>query len=166
MLKDIHGRDINLPFPGSVTADIRGLETLLQRPHFEGAQAEYERRRRQRKRTSFYAFWEGPANLEQLARHLGRAVQYEFFYRTWSQTAHGEDLSRQLVGEGGVPGVEVFRNPKDVKFMYNSSFTFGLATIRLLLTRYRPEEVDGGTMERWYRREVRTTYLKLLEDNE
>lgn len=166
MLKDIHGRDIRLPFPESIPNELDSLQRLLEKPHLQEAAAEYDRRARDGKSRLFYSFWGGPANLEQLARLLGRPSQYEFMYREWSQTMHAEDLTRQLVARNGEPAVEVFRNPKDVKSIYNFSFTFGLATIRLLLERYRPGEINGGAMERWYRREVRSTFLKILGDNE
>ena len=77
-------------------------EALLQKPEFKDIQFEYLKTKKKFKRRSFnwYAMYDGPRNIEKLANHLKQSLQYEFFYRKYSDNVHGTDLIKGLARSG------------------------------------------------------------------
>jgi hypothetical protein len=72
------------PLPqDQVEAGIERMEKLLSREQFEAIQSEFAKHRRELR---WYALFGGPSNLRDLARHLGRPVQYDVLYRQWYST--------------------------------------------------------------------------------
>ena len=77
-------------------------ESLLKKPEFQEIQFEYLRTKKATKGRSFnwYAMYNGPRTVEKLANHLKQSVQYEFFYRKYSENVHGTDLIKGLARYG------------------------------------------------------------------
>ena len=160
--RDKFGAGIKLPELPDAAERVEKLERLLKKPHLQEAALERERLRSSRKgEPAFYSYWGGPSSVQQLARHLGSGGQYEILYRTWSRTAHGFDLGRQLTEANGVAGVRVFRDPEDIHNAYSLAISFGLQTIRAILGHYRSNEIESGSFARWYDREIRNVYRAL-----
>jgi hypothetical protein len=153
--KDTVARSLTIPAVPDLLERRDGLRRVLRRPHFEDAAKEYYRLRALRRHPAFHAFWGGPGDTQQLARHVGRGAQYEILYRTWSSTAHGLDLSRQLTSKDGEAAVRVFRDPEELATSYTLAISFGLETMRAVLNHYRPAELQNGSFARWYRGEVK-----------
>lgn len=148
--KDKVGSSIQLPTEPEAEKKVQALTKLFAKAHLKEAAEEHERLTGiGRKNPPFYSFWGGPTDVQQLARRLGRGAQYEILYRTWSLTAHGTDLGRQLTQEDGVAAIRVFRDPEDIATTYSLAISFGLETMRALLTYYRPDELEGS-FARWY----------------
>lgn len=158
---DRTGAAISIPVVQDIAQQIAGLQKLLVKPHLQGAAAEYEALKKKGRVPPFYGFWGGPRTIEQLARHLKRGAQYQILYRTWSRTTHGLDLERQLTGKDGQAAVTVFRDPSDIAGAYSLAISFGLETIRAILSHYRPDELAGASYARWYASTVRPAYMAL-----
>jgi hypothetical protein len=155
------GAAISIPVVHDIKQRIASLQKLLDKSHLRAAAAEYVALKKKGRVPPFYGFWGGPRTVEQLARHLKRGGQYEILYRTWSRTAHGLDLERQLTGNDGQAAVRVFRDPSDIATAYSLAISFGLETIRAILSHYRPDELAGGSFARWYANTVQPAYMAL-----
>jgi hypothetical protein len=159
---DRFGAGIKLPELPDAATRVEGLERLLNMEHLREPAIERERLKSRRNgEPPFYSHWNGPSNVQQLARYLGNGGQYEVLYRTWSRTAHGFDLGRQLTGTDGVAAIGVFRNPEEIHNSYSLAISFGLSTMRAMLSHYRPSEIESGSFARWYAREIRQVYQAL-----
>jgi hypothetical protein len=160
--KDNVARELSIPDVPDLQERIAGLRRVLKKPHLREATDEYDRLHELRKHPPFHSFWGGPGDTQQLARHLGRGAQYEILYRTWSATAHGLDLSRQLTSQDGQAAVRVFRDPAELASTYTLAISFGLEGMRALLKHYRPDELRGAAFSRWYSDEVKPTLDELV----
>lgn len=137
---------------------------LLAEPHLSHANDEYERTcDRLNKNPPFYALWNGPRSLEQLATVLGRLAEYDVMYRQWSNTAHARDPPRQLREADGQPAFERLRSGEKLDGTYLHSINFGLTAIRLLLGHYRPDELRTFYSQ-WYTEKIRPGYMRLDRD--
>jgi hypothetical protein len=152
----------NLEFPEVVFGEQEraDLRSMLDEPHLRLAAAEYERVRGIMRRTpEFYALWDGPRDLEQLARRLGRSAFYEIMYRSWSGTAHANDLARQLRHINGEPAIAPLRDGTELVSSYAHAIYLGLQAIEVGLTKYRFDELKSFWT--WYRNKVSPVYKRL-----
>jgi hypothetical protein len=157
---DHAGKEIALPTVSNLASDRSAYVALLDASHLRAAAEEFVRVRTASKRIpKFHALWGGPGDIEQLARHLGKAGQYEVLYRYWSAIAHGELLGRQLGDVNDEPAVTALRNATEMKNVYSHAFSFGFDAANAILKYYRVEEVDGRTRRDWYKNRIRPAYL-------
>jgi hypothetical protein len=124
------------------------IHRLLAKPHLAPIDAKY----RALKTRVWYAINGGPKSLDELAKRLNRAPEYELFYRMWSATAHAEDLipfirgSRvddQIVGH--------VRHPDTIYAVARYAPMFMLNAKLRMLAMYR----SGESIQGWYRREIK-----------
>lgn len=128
------------------------LEDLLKKQYFKDIEEEFVRYQKLRhRRASWYQLFDGPANLRELARYVGRHAQYDFLYRRWSAVTHANDLSRFAKTR--------LRDPDAVNNVAVFASYFILAATRLLLKKFRPGEEQS--LRNWYLREVRDSFRTL-----
>jgi hypothetical protein len=108
----------------------------------------------------WYSAFEGPANLRELARALGRLVEYDLQYRRWSSAVHGSDADLYLVGNGKDQGYfRVIRDPQDLARAAWWAVGLLLRTTRTMIDSYRP----GEKLQNWYLGDVREAWNRLAE---
>lgn len=151
---------IVVPVIGDAEQQTVGLRQLLEAPHLKDASMEYERARGTKTTIDFYALWEGPRTVEQLARRLGRSGQYEVLYRWWSLTVHGVDLKRQLRIADGTAGVQPLRSGEGLKDTYSFALYFCLEGMRAVLGYYRPDELTSS-FSRWHEMHMQSVVRRL-----
>ena len=152
---DIIARTVEFPPAVEAKNAIANLRSLLIRPHIEPIEVEF---------TSFrgtprwHQLFGGPTNLADLAIRLNRRAQYEILYRTWSRTAHGQDLlpfiDRTPEGE---PSIGRLRDPEMLKEVASYAAHFLLESTCHTVGKFRP----GETFQHWYTREVQERYMRL-----
>jgi hypothetical protein len=87
--------------------DVAQLRELLANPELENI----EERHRRHPRQKWYSMFDGPKNLYKLAKRVGMLSSYELFYRPWSTTVHGTDVSRLLDGKGDFQELRYLEEP-------------------------------------------------------
>lgn len=134
------------------------LKSGLAQPGYAEAYAEYQRLST-RRAAQWYQLFDGPNNLRELAREVGREGAYEVLYGEWSILGHGKDaLLRHLVeGQAGGPAVRPIRNPESIPQTVSQSVSFALEATRLMIEKYRPGELPRHS--EWYIREIRTLWF-------
>jgi hypothetical protein len=149
---------ITLPSPTDARKAITNLQSMLNKPHIQPIESEYQSHRR---RPKWHQLFGGPPNLRELARYLRRGAQYEILYRHWSSTTHAESLlpfiDRTKAREGE-SAIGRLRDPGQIREVASYSATFMLNMTRLVLTKFRP----GEDLASWYKREVRDRFLRVV----
>ena len=125
LIKKVENDDLNLNLEQfhdhqEVLKAKASKKILLQKAEFKDIQFEYLRTKKKFSRRNFnwYAMYDGPTNVEKLAKHLKQSSQYEFFYRKYSDNVHGTDLMKGLArsGRGYAQLIQLrdFEHPQEV----------------------------------------------------
>lgn len=156
---------MKLPSFPDLPQAILNLQSLLNKPNYQIAEAEYQSLKKARKRKpNWYSLFGGPSNLRELARHVGRGAQYDILYRYWSRITHAGDLSRYLTRTSkGSPSFKPLRNTEDIKLVSSIAASLILDATHKVLVKFRSgEEASYGE---WYMKEVRNRFLSLVSNN-
>ena len=109
----------------------KSLENILLQSKFTALLAERDRLKSLKlKIPSWYGFFGGPKNIQELATSLGQRSAYELLYRTWSGSAHASDIYQGKISkmsDGGV-GIVQLRNPQNLQLVTHTVLTFALYT--------------------------------------
>ena len=140
---------------------VQGKERLLQMPQFEKAFKEFQRLRELREnKPNWYRYFDGPKNIEGLARHLKQTTMYELLYRKWSGAVHGSDIYLGRIERVSTEQVNIvqLRFIKDLQEVVNYSLTLCVKTFRLFVQSRLPEK--GDDLKKWYLT-IRETILRI-----
>lgn len=130
---------------------IGNLESLLQKPSYQKANQEYLRlKNKGEKNPTWYRFFDGPKNVQELAEHLKLSGLYETLYRSWSGPTHGTDiLQGKLFGSvDNKAEIVQIRYPKDVQMIASYAMTFSLKTFSTIIERRLP--FKKSKYDEWY----------------
>lgn len=138
---------------------VSNIMRLFKKSHFQEIEKEKERfmnelkmNNKKKRNPKWFELYNGPINLKELAKYLGRSGQYNFFYKLWSRFIHAQDFSRFFDRtEKSFPTIKKLRSFDEIKEFAGHASTLILGATRLVLKRFRPEESIGG----WYIKEVR-----------
>ena len=147
-----------LSIAGDPANAVANLESMLEQDHLRPINAEYRRLRAAKRPTPWYAFFDGPQDLSQLSRRVGRHADYLVLYGPWSRIAHGNDFASFVVSANG-KGLS-WRSVRDPDQLHHASilaisFMFGAS--RSLLHYARP----GESVRAWYLREIQGPFRQL-----
>jgi hypothetical protein len=147
---------IPYPSPADLQRAVANLESFLRRPHIQTIEAEFSGYPRT---PQWYRLYKGPSDLAALAQHLGKRALYDMLYRSWSRTAHGQDLlaflGRTPEGEGAINPI---RNTQDLRMVASYGAMFLVEATRHTIGIIRP----GESIDPWYAREIFGRYQQLI----
>jgi hypothetical protein len=150
-------RTLQLPSQADINNAIQNLQNLLAKPQLQVLNQDFLNLRGAKK---WHRLYGGPDNIRELARHVGRIVQYDFLYRYWSRVSHGHDFAPFIVktpdGDSGIRGI---RDSSELKSVANFAATFMLGATRIIIGKFRPDE----DIRTWYEREVQPKYTQLYK---
>lgn len=160
---DSVSRYMDFPTYPHLNEAIENLESLLNEPNWQTANAEHLRlKKKWRRKPNWYSLFGGPGTLRELARHLNRGAQYEILYRSWSSITHATDISRILTStKDGFPAFNPIRNHAELKQVSKLASTFMLDATKKTLGKFRSGEM--ASLKRWYKREARERHLALTK---
>jgi hypothetical protein len=91
------------------------FERFTTYPDFADTEREYQNTLKKKSNPPWYSLWDGPGNIEQLAKHLNLHAFYEILYRTLSENVHSTNIIKHsLIDHKQVPDLGPMRNPEDV----------------------------------------------------
>lgn len=140
---------------------IQNWESLLQKPKYQKAQNEIQRLKSlKEKNPAWYRLFDGPKNIEALAKHLKMSDWYEILYRHWSGPTHGTDIISGKLFSGGKGTVEIpqIRYIKDVQEVVQWTCSLSIKTFQTYINYRLPEKEDEYI--KWYQT-VKNFYLKI-----
>lgn len=127
-------------------------EELLNKMEFKSIYAEYLRTKKNLKKDpNWYSLFNGPRNFNELTAQIGKALRYEFYYRTFSDNVHGMSVEKGLAyasdDRAQVIQIRDFENVQEL-------FSHTVATLMELyiqFIRYRiPEKEDN--FKEWFKK--------------
>jgi hypothetical protein len=140
-------------------------EAIFNLPQFQAAYQEYLLLKQNKESNpKWYRFFNGPKNIELLARHLNQQTLYELLYRKWSGATHGSDIFLGKMtprSDGGVDIVQLryIRDVQEVvKFSMNLSITIFLTYVKNRI----PDKTNE--VSQWYT-SIREKFFFLTENN-
>jgi hypothetical protein len=145
---------------------IQSKKGMLQLPQFRKAYKEFERLKKQGEgNAKWYRYFDGPRNIESLAKYLKQKTLYEIIYRKWSGSVHGTDIYlgklRSTELENKVDIVQI-RYIKDVQEVVSYSLIMCLKTFRIFIANRIPEKQNEYA--KWYL-SIRDTFMKIVTKN-
>ncbi len=124
-----------------IAREIKDAQALVNSPRYTGVKAEYERTKSKLKHRlkHWYELWDGPKDLEHLARELKRHGHYEVLYRYWSGDSHGESALRRIRdGKGGALEMRPVRSPQGLPMACLHACSFANEMTAFLVNRFLP----------------------------
>ena len=137
-------------------AELGRWNALLAEADNAPIDAEFQRARGKKKHDPpSYALWGGPQSVWKLARSVGMAFQYDWFYSRASRTMHGTDVLGQLGPErpAGGRAVAPLRGAAGLDNVATAFVIQMYFVYRASILAVRPEEepLTRAWLERWWR---------------
>ncbi len=160
------GVDIHADRPTLATdaaAHLAEVNRILAQPNLASIDHEFTAARRgQRPDVKWYEL-DGLRSIRQIARHLGRLPEYEFFYSKGSLVAHTGTYKDHVRFSNGEVRLKPIRHLADVNMLLNFIVAICLGTYKRVLERYRPGETNAFT--RKYLEDWRDPYTNVTAVN-
>lgn len=145
----------NLPSPNKI---IENLNSLLKRPEYQKALNEYEKTKTKIKNPSWYSLFDGPRNIDQLAKHLDMPALYEIIYRSWSGSVHNTDVingkivrsqkTENNIGDKVAADIIQLRLPKDAQTVSAYTLILMIKTYNVIIdSKITDKKVE---LKKWY----------------
>jgi hypothetical protein len=150
--------------PSLVKSAIANLESLLTKPAYKEANAEYQKQKKSGSGNPYwYSLHGGPKNIEKLADHLKLQAMYHILYRQWSSASHGTDIIQGKISaqSEGQAAILQLRLPTDAQVLTSLAVTIGLELFQAIIKHYVPARMDD--YRAWYTIEIREVYLRLSQ---
>lgn len=123
--------------------------SLLNKPEYNRVEKEYERTKKLINNPSWYSLFNGPRNIEQLAKDLNMSTFYPILYRPWSGSVHGTDIingkivkSENSIETDGKVGADIIqlRLPTDAQQVSAYTLVFLFMTYNKLIEEIIPSK--------------------------
>jgi hypothetical protein len=150
--QSLHGLDI---VELDTTAHIDNLEKMLARKEYAIVEAEWQRVRRQREGSVWwYALFDGPKRVEDLATAVGDHAWYEILYRFYSGEIHATNAIESLHASLDAQGTfQTIRYPADLPTVAQLALSMAFRTYRSLIDMFVPDERQPYAD--WYTKEIK-----------
>ena len=128
----------------------KNSQELLKLPLYRKIEEEYQRTNAIRKNPNWFALFDGPKDVEQLAKRLNHHTLYEIIYRMLSDNVHATDLmkSKLVPGQKGQTDIIQIRFPKDAQNITVHTLNILLMTYINFYQKELPEKKDD--FAKWY----------------
>lgn len=115
---------------------------LLKRLEYIPIEKEYQRTSVKRKNPNWYSLYDGPRNIEQLAKHLERHALYEILYRSFSSYVHATNIiNKKLVpNQDGTTGIVQIRYPEQAQSITINTLNILLETFNFFIEKRLPRK--------------------------
>jgi len=145
-----------------ILAAKKNSENLLKLPKYISIENEYQRTLQNRKNPNWYSLYQGPNNIEQLAKYLELHALYEFIYRGLSGYVHSTNIldGKLVPNKNGSVDIIQIRYPKDAQSITQHTINFLLMAFKAFCNARLPKKKQD--YNNWYM-EIRKSHNKLLE---
>jgi hypothetical protein len=134
---------------------VESKEKLLSMPQYKKAYEELKRLESiGEKNPKWYRYFNGPKNIEQLAKYLKQSTMYDIIYRNWSGSVHGTDiyLGKLSTDGKGKTYITQIRFAKDVQDIVLWSMLSSINVFRTYTVNRIPEKINH--LVKWYQEQM------------
>lgn len=136
---------------------------LLKLPHYIPIENEYQRTNKENNNPMWYSLFDGPKNIEQLAKRLNHHTSYEIIYRILSDNVHANNNSKNKLtpnADGVTTDIIQIRFPKDAQMVTINTLNILLMTYSNFCQKELPNK--KAEFSDWYS-SFRETFRELRE---
>lgn len=155
--KTLESNHYSITLPDTDTSEsIAQMESLLSKGIYKRINEEWETIKRAKKREpEWYALFNGPKNILELAENQKIIGEYEILYRSWSSKAHATSSFNNLVSSGGI---KALRHPESLDMVGTWALSWFFVLIRQIYDFYhRRKQLNFGH----FYMQIRNLYLRL-----
>lgn len=140
----------------------KNAEELLKLPDYIDIELEYQKTHAKKKNPNWFALFNGPEDIEQLASRVSLNALYQIHYRAYSANIHSTNVHKDKLYDNGDGTVDIIqiRYAKDCTSVAADTLNLLLLTFITFHRKRLPEKKDDFL--NWYI-EFRIEYLKILE---
>ncbi|NHM08342.1 hypothetical protein G4D82_14025 [Flavobacterium sp. CYK-4] len=137
---------IKIPVIGK---QIEDFELKLRSKHLSSIEAEYQRTHSKNKNPNWYSLYDGPVNLDSLAKYLNRQSLYEVYYRNCSEDIHSSNiLKSNLIEKNGEITFGAMRENYTARYVVIEVLTCIIIAYSNFVDKRVPEK--NQIYEKWY----------------
>lgn len=142
-------------------------KNLLSLEKYKPIKEEYERAKQEGKNRHWYSLFNGPQNLESLAREVKLEATYEALYRSWSKSSHGQDIIQGKLSSSNdefgnlTTLIDCIRSPKNAQEITSYCFHLAIFLYFEYVTNRLPERVED--YKKWHQ-SISGIHLKLTHE--
>jgi len=159
--KDKLVQNANNYFDGpKLSAAKQNAEDMLRLPKYVPIENEYQLTNKRVKNPHWYSLFNGPYNVEKLAKHLNLHASYEILYRNYSGNVHSTSIfQKKLVpNSDGTVAIIQIRYPEDAQSITQNTLNLLLLAYLIYFKERVPEK--NQDFKNWYN-QFRTPYQEL-----
>jgi hypothetical protein len=147
--KDLYVKEFESDDP-RLELEKKNAKNFLKLPHYISIEKEYQRTNSIRKNPNWFTLFDGPKDIEQLAKRLNHHSLYEFFYRRLSDNVHATDLvkGKLILNKNGQTDIIQIRFPKDAQDITIQTLNILVITYKNFYEKELPDKKDE--FYKWY----------------
>lgn len=132
---------------------------MFDLPKYRPIVQEYENTKTRIKNPAWFALFNGPKNLEELAKKVGLEALYEVLYRGLSDSIHGTDIIDGKIAQLGTKvGIDQIRSPVGAETLALNCYYLSVVVFKSYLQSRLPEKINEYNS--WYR-QIRNFFFEL-----
>ena len=128
---------------------LRKKAELLKKPKFKDVSLEFERSHRIKKNPEWFSLFNGPKNIQALAEHFNKHIEYHFFYRKYSENVHATDVTKAFAkiskDQAQIIQIRDFQHYKD---LFTHTCNYLLLSMNEIINKRLPERRNEFLI--WY----------------
>lgn len=118
---------------------VSNIDGILQKPQYQSIKSDFDKRKKEKKKSKWYSLFDGPENLECLSNSIGCSGQY-YLYRYYSRYTHSENELDNIDSQGsGLAGLVQVRNPENAQQIVQMVLNYVLLSFQIVLKTLRPQ---------------------------
>lgn len=158
--KLIHGTADNFFDSIELPQAKQSAEDILNLPEYVPIENEYQVTNKRIKNPNWYSFFNGPDNVEKLAKHLNLHASYEILYRGYSGNVHSTSVFQKklALNNDGTMAIIQIRYPEDAQSVTQNTLNLLLLAYLTYYEARVPEKKED--FQKWYL-EFRTPFQEL-----
>jgi hypothetical protein len=129
----------------------QNAKELLKLPYYIPIEKEYQRTNKVKSNPMWYSLFDGPKNIEQLAKKLNHHTSYEVIYRMLSDSVHANNNSKNKLipnADGITTDIIQIRFPKDAQMVTINALNILLMTYSNFYLKELPNK--KAEFSKWY----------------
>ncbi|OGV50644.1 MAG: hypothetical protein A2X49_14100 [Lentisphaerae bacterium GWF2_52_8] len=132
--------------------EVKNINEFLKSPAYKAINDMFDKLKGKKEYDPYWYKLSGIASIQDLAKKLNHAGQYNVFYAGQSKKVHSNDMRSNVLLNEGVVSFKPIRNLNDIHTVLNNSFSIWMEIMKMLIQKYIPDqmiEFNKTYIENW-----------------